>query len=456
MRSRLAFPLLAAGFVLALAPAAHADDWLPHPDNATWTYSFSDSVYSPTPTTEKVTVKSQSGKSFTLAWAAQDQPKDAPADTGTVSFIETAGGLENTDWSSSAPPPDFPVLCAQSSDCNQSVASTWYLAIWGSRAPVLSPLLTPGRQWRSVGGADGSVTSISTYEGLVSVTVPAFPQPVQAAKISSDITQVGALGDPYGSGIRTIWWVYGVGPVKIEFEHDGGANAITTSVLQSTNQTPELPPQLDAYFPLRKGLTLTYSWRNPKHLSAPSVQKFKLAEVDGTSARFAETTVSGPIKATGAYGFTAGQDGVVNVWALTQASLGKTRFPPLGPKALPAAKRRHFSTPFDLMMFGFNPILPAKVVPGTTWSAAVPSRDYSTFGVRGTSRVLTPQTVRTPAGKFTAVRIRTTLKQAGFPFGSGTRTSWFAPGVGLVKLVFQHGDGSTSTVELLHATGTGS
>ena len=32
-------------------------------------------------------------------------------------------------------------------------------------------------------------------------------------------------------------------------------------------------------------------------------------------------------------------------------------------------------------------------------------------------------------------------------FGSGTRTSCFAPGKGLVKLVFRHRDGSVSTVE---------
>jgi hypothetical protein len=42
-----------------------------------------------------------------------------------------------------------------------------------------------------------------------------------------------------------------------------------------------------------------------------------------------------------------------------------------------------------------------------------------------------------------------TLKQPGFPFGSGTRTMWFAPGKGLVKLQFRHGDGSVSLVELL-------
>jgi hypothetical protein len=41
------------------------------------------------------------------------------------------------------------------------------------------------------------------------------------------------------------------------------------------------------------------------------------------------------------------------------------------------------------------------------------------------------------------------LRQAGFPFGSGTRTSYFAPGKGLVKLEFRHGDKSVSVVELV-------
>ena len=45
--------------------------------------------------------------------------------------------------------------------------------------------------------------------------------------------------------------------------------------------------------------------------------------------------------------------------------------------------------------------------------------------------------------------MRSTLTQKGFRYGSGTRTSWFAPGKGLVKLVFRHRDGSVSTVERL-------
>jgi hypothetical protein len=45
--------------------------------------------------------------------------------------------------------------------------------------------------------------------------------------------------------------------------------------------------------------------------------------------------------------------------------------------------------------------------------------------------------------------VRSSLVQPGFPYGSGTRTCWFAPGKGLVKLVFAHGDHSTSTVVLV-------
>jgi hypothetical protein len=45
--------------------------------------------------------------------------------------------------------------------------------------------------------------------------------------------------------------------------------------------------------------------------------------------------------------------------------------------------------------------------------------------------------------------VRSTLKQPGYPYGSGTRTCWFAPAKGLVKLVFVHADGSVSTVELI-------
>src|SRR5204863_7393181 len=104
-----------------------ASGWLPHPADATWTYSWSDSLYAPTATTEKVTVKESKGASFTLAWTTEDlgNPADAVASAGQVKVQETNLGVINTDWSSTPPPPAFPVLCATATQCPNALSSTY-------------------------------------------------------------------------------------------------------------------------------------------------------------------------------------------------------------------------------------------------------------------------------------------------------------------------------------------
>ena len=431
--------------------AVAADSWLPHASDAEWTYEWSDSAYSAAPAKEKVTVKSQAGRTFTLAWSTLDlgNPPEAPAGLGNIVFQETTSGLLNVDWSSTLPPPEFPILCPQFSGCNNSLASTWYLLVWGNRAPMLAAPLLKGVTWSSTGGADGDVQSFSQYLGRESGQGPAFAQPVIAAKVRTDVTQAGALGDPYGSGVRIVWWVYGVGPVKVEFQHAGGSDAaVTTSVLASTNQTPVMPPTDANYFPLRKGAKLRYRWTNSKHMKKPAVQEFAVDDSLNNSARNSVKHVSDPIRVAGAYGFSLRTDGLTSLWGATQAA-SLAKFPALGPRFLAVDQRRHFFTPFDLMTYGFGPVLPAYPAAGQTWASKVPSRDYSIFGVKGTTKILGVRAVKVPAGRYRALAVRSTFTQQGFPFGSGVRTSYFAPGKGLVKLVFAHRDGSTSVVALL-------
>jgi hypothetical protein len=442
---------VALGLAVAAPAQATAASWLPHASDATWTWEWTDSAYSPTPTKEKVTVKDQKGPSFTLQWTTQGQgnPPDTTDSLGVVSFQETSSGLVNTDWQSTPPPTAFPILCAQLAKCGNSVASALYLLIWGTRAPLLAEPLVRGATWSTSGGANGDVTSVSQYMGRETVTVPAFPNGVQAAKVRTDITQAGAIGDPYGSGVRTTWWVYGVGPVKIVFEHAGGVNApVSTAQLDSTNQTAaDLPPDAD-YFPLAQGTKHVYRWSNTKWMKKPSVQQIEVTQSANASARIDVKHVSGPIRVAGSYIFSLRGDGLINTVGSTRsASLAK--FPPLGPSFLPANRRRHFTTPFDLMIYGGNPIFEAYPAAGQTWTAQAAGRDYQIFGVTGTTRVVGLQKVKVPAGTFTALVVASSLSQPGFKFGSGTRTSWFVDGKGLVKLVFRHGDHSTSTVELL-------
>jgi hypothetical protein len=448
---RLLRCLASLAAALALTPQAYAAEWLPHAKNAAWTYSWTDSDYNPTPTKEKVTVASQQGDTFTLAWTTDGLGNpDAAADgSGTVSFQETSSGLVTTNWTSSPPPSGFPVLCAQLTSCGNSLASVYYNVILGSRQPTLAEPLLRGTSWATTGGFQNDVAGSSDYVGTRTVRVPAFPRGIRAAVVRTELSQAGAIGDPYGSGVRTVWWVYGVGPVKVQFKHGGGGDApVTTAVLIATNQRPAATPSDANYFPLRKGFKGSFRWTNAKHLGKPEIQMFTVEQAANNSGRIGVASVSGPIKVKGAYYFTLRRDGVSNLAGATSAASLVT-LPPLGPNSVPAAKRRHFFTVFDLMSFGFNPILPPYADAGTTWSARKGTRDFDVYGVSGSSRVVGLQRVRVPAGTFTAVVVRTTLTQPGYPWGSGVRTCWFAPDKGLVKLVFAHRDGSVSQVERL-------
>lgn len=442
---------LAATAVCAFVatPLASADAFLPHPAGALWQYRWTDSTYNPGGTTENVVVQQQAGNAFTLSWAdpsAQPPVANATsiscpqgADLGEMSFLDTNAGLLNGNWNSCPPPSDEPILCPTTT-CANALSSTLYDLIWGSRAPTLAEPLLRGDQWTSTGGASNDVTSASEYEGLQLVRVPAFPNGVQAAVVRSNIVQAGALGDPYGSGIRTVWWVRGVGPVRIVMQHAGGSGApVTEAQLLATNLKPAAVLPDVNYFPLKLGLTGTYRWTNTRWLKRPEIERVAVTAVANQSARFTVKSVSGPLRVIGQYGFTSRLDGVTSLFGSSSAS-SLVHFPALG-------HHRHFFTPFDLLTFGFNPLIPAYPNPGDSWHSGN-AIDLSLFGVRGRTQIVGVRAVRVPAGRFSALELRSTLTQRGSRYGSGVRTVWLAPGRGLVKLVFAHRDRSVSTIVL--------
>jgi len=452
---RLAFLPAVSALLLALAGPAWAgplddtvDQWLPSSDGATWTYVWSDNSFAPTPTRERYTVDGRSGAAFRLGWTTSDlgNSDDSVSSAGTIDYIRTQAGLINTNWAATPPPSQFPILCANPSGCGNTVAGTHFMLIWGTRSPVLAEPLLRHTRWNSLGGANNDVASSNRYLGLDRIVVSAFPTGVTAAKVESQITQAGAVGDPYGSGVRTVWWVRGVGPVKIEFRHAGGE--VSKTELVSTNLIPRQPPSDENYLPLNLGDTMTFRWSNNKHMPHPSKQRFTVSQVVNNTARVDVKNLSGPIAVAGSYVFASRVGGVTNLSTFTKASSG-AKFPALGPRSQPRNERRRLVTPFDLMVFGFNPILKGYATKGDSWTVSRGSRDYKIFGVTGSSKVLGSRFVRTPAGRFRALVVQSKLKQKGFAYGSGTRTEWFAPDKGLVKLVFRHADGSVSTVERL-------
>jgi hypothetical protein len=278
------------------------------------------------------------------------------------------------------------------------------------------------------------------------VTTPAFPGGVEAAKVQSVVTQAGALGDPFGSGVRTIWWVYGVGPVRIAFEHTSGETSFAQLV--STSLAARALPSDANLLPLRAGDVSRFRWRNDKHMKRWSEQRFEVAGLLNNTARVNVRDVSGPLDVLASYAFTsrlAGTTAISSVFRRADAG-ASVDMPRLGPTNGPEGRRR-FVTPYDLMTYGYKPVLPAYTFKGETWRSAAGSRDFQVNGVSGVSTVLGQRTVTVPAGRFKAIAVRSVLRQKGHRFGSGSRTSYFAPDVGLVKLTFRHDDGSTSTVE---------
>ena len=456
MGSRLRGCLTAALLLLsaslpASASAASLEDpfnqWLPSSDAASWTYSWKDSQYAPQPTKEVYTISGRSRAAFRLNWTTEGAGNGEGAQTtsGSVDYRRTTAGLIVTNWAASQPPPQFPILCASPTQCGNSVASAHFMLIWGTRSPVLAEPLVTGTAWSTTGGANNDVSSTNRYLGSERVKVPAFPVPVTAAKVQSELTQAGALGDPYGSGVRTVWWVWGVGPVKIGFRHSGGA--VQEAELYSTNLTPRTRPTDDNFLPLVVQRSQDFRWRNSRYMKSWSRQRFRVAQAVNNTARVDVRNVSGPIRVAGSYVISSRLDGLTNVSTFTRAA-SKARFPTLGPRSVSKARRRRLLTAFDFMTYGFNPVLPAYPEKGQTWTHDRTSPDFRAFGVTGISRVAGTGRVRVPAGTYPdAVKVESTFTQKGFRFGSGRRESWFAPGKGLVKLVFRHRDGSVSTIE---------
>jgi hypothetical protein len=442
-------PVVLLGLLAFPSGASAADlndpslQWLPSADGAQWVYAWSDSAYSPTPRQERITVTSRTGSAFRLSWQEIGIGADDTAAAGLADYKNTDAGLVNTNYQSTQPPSQFPVLCASASNCGNSMAGTEYLLFWGTRSPLLAQPLVTGTRWNALGGADNDVASVNRYMGRHKVVVPAFPKGVMASRVDSDVTQAGAIGDPYGSGVRSVYWVYGVGPVLITFRHAGGE--VSRSALQSTTLRRRTTPSDANLMPLDTGSKATFRWRNSQHLKSWSTQRFTVSQVVNNTARVDVKQVKGPINVAGSYIFSSRLSGVTNLSTATKAAT-RAKFPALGPRH-GANGRRHFFTPYDLMVYGFNPVIPAYPAKGDSWRSSRDSRDWRVFGVTGVSTVIGRYKVKVPAGKFRAYAVRSTLRQAGFPFGSGTRTSYFAPGKGLVKLVFRHADGSVSTVE---------
>lgn len=204
---------------------------------------------------------------------------------------------------------------------------------------------------------------------------------------------------------------------------------ITLPVSFSTSHAASSEPlatiEPNQYFPLELGNQWVYSWTNSLYTPSPFVETVIVAkEMSGQYTLYARhRCASGQFQISTASGYQ---------WT-SYGTSGCNPFP------VPM---------YMLLYYLYTPenLFPASFQVGSIWSGT-----GSWYGVpySGTTTVVTnTATVLVNGHTYTnCLQIRTVIT-GPHEFGAGTRDAWFAPDVGLVKLIYQHEDGSTTTAEL--------
>ncbi len=142
-------------------------------------------------------------------------------------------------------------------------------------------------------------------------------------------------------------------------------------LLETSLKPLPLPSDVNL-LPLNNGDKGTFRWRNSKYMKAWSTQSFNVSDVVNSTARVDVKQVSGPLRVAAAYALATRRSGVTLLSGSTQSASAKgVHFPALG-------HSRRFVTPLDLMVYGFNPVVPAPPAnKGASWRSSRTSRDFS-------------------------------------------------------------------------------
>ena len=209
------------------------------------------------------------------------------------------------------------------------------------------------------------------------------------------------------------------------------AGLLFAALLVSFSASRAAPPQSTApiepnqYFPLQVGNQWVYSWTNNIYATLPVVETIVVAEqTDGQytlHASHSQATGHFKIATSSGYQWTG------------HGSLVSADFP-VPMYLLPY----YLYVPENLFLASFQV--------GDMWSG---TSSWHEVPYTGTTTVVTDTaTIFTGVDIYTnCLQIRTVVTGVD-SFHAGARDAWFAPDVGLVKLVYNHGDGSVTAAEL--------
>lgn len=182
------------------------------------------------------------------------------------------------------------------------------------------------------------------------------------------------------------------------------------------------------YFPIELQQTWRYRWWNSTYEKRDIIDHVTMLGIsDGKSLMYFVSTH--PYSHSGSFWFSHKADGVYLENAQT---IGGSNFP------VPLYYAYHF------LAAGTDKLIQYPVALGAHWNG-ISKCDGAE--IAGAHTLENYATISVPAGTFETIHIHSTI-QASSNTITGVRDMWFANHVGLVKLIYAHGDGSITTIEL--------
>ena len=291
--------------------------------------------------------------------------------------------------------------------------------------------LTIGDTWEQLGHRGG--TEHVTLEGYedVKLSNKVFPKCLKHKTVITDANweHYSELEKSLINGTRYLWLSPGLGVVKLRYEHSNGV--ITEAELIDSR----MPVKNDSYFPVNVGTSWTYKWKNDFE-NKTLIEKLLVIKnknnKNGLAFNSIVTTEDGKEIADGNFYFYQ-YDPLLKIRGAGHSYTGRET--PEGPTSI-------FS---DNIENHWPELFRYPLTVGKTWSKE------GLFSSQVKTTIEGYESVEIPLGTFEDClkhKSHFTGATADSDMINGTRHLWFAKGVGLVKMRYEHSNGVITEAEL--------
>ena len=298
--------------------------------------------------------------------------------------------------------------------------------------------LTVGKTWEDTWNSTDK-TTLEGYE-KVEIALGTFPTCLKHKTVLTGAHIGSELEKALVNGTRYLWFAKGIGIVKVRYEHSNGI------VTEAELINYKISGESEAYFPLNIDSTWTYQWKND-YYNEVFIETAHIGINHDTSEQFkgsfhlAVKVASESGEALGERNFYIAKTAAsLELRAASSRPRIKSTKPILYPTSI-------FS---DNISTSWPELFRFPLTVGKTWTEEGWSNSYLQTIIEDY------EPVKCPAGDFQKCLKHKTIfigAEADTELKSslinGTRYLWFAKGVGLVKMRYEHANGVITEAELI-------